>query len=144
MTLRLCKYRRCGDILYRQDMCDWHYYEQAARGCIIRAQEFDLPYEGLKELTKHLVRLSEASEGTCKFCDHQFLGKETSAKPTVDKIIPQYGYVKKNLQIICLACNAKKSGFSILDPFYIRMIEDQLAVQENMKQARSIKTFETV
>lgn len=143
MTLQLCKYVNCGDILYRSGVCDWHYYEHTARACISRAHEHDLPYECLKDLTKHLVRLSEQSGGTCKFCDREFLSEETGAKPTVDKIIPQYGYVKKNLQILCLSCNVKKGGFSVLEPFYIRVIEDQLRVQEDMKKARSIKVFES-
>lgn len=137
----LCK---CGDVVLAESKkkCDWCWFKQNLSSAQRTAQQGDLPFGNFNAMLKAIIRMYWEDQQRCKYCDVVFFSDIKGSSPSIDKIVPTYGYVKYNLQLICLSCNSKKGGFSIAENFYLRVIDEQLAVQRALQKTPSIGTFE--
>lgn len=55
-------------------------------------------------------------EGFCPCCGNEMqraIGLLTDNSPTLDKVVPELGYVKGNVVVVCWRCNRIKSDASI-------------------------------
>jgi hypothetical protein len=71
---------------------------------LIRARKLALPFD-----TKFLREM--APEQRCECCSRilDYTAKRTDASPSLDRVIPELGYVRGNVHILCWRCNALKS-----------------------------------
>lgn len=100
----------------KTDRSDYHReYEQLRsttakllRASKSRAKACDLPHD----ISEEDIIIPD----TCPICDTLMAPSSkrggTSASPTLDKVVPELGYVKGNIAVICKLCNSTKGSGS--------------------------------
>ena len=79
----------------------------------IRSKKNNIPFDITKQ---NLIDMQNESD-TCPCCfepfDFNLNGPNDPHSPSVDRIIPELGYVKSNVKMICFRCNQQKNDSSI-------------------------------
>ena len=78
-----------------------------------RSKKKGIPFDMTKQ---NLIDMQNESD-TCPCCyepfDFNFTGPHDPHSPSVDRLIPELGYVPGNIKMICYACNRRKNTSSI-------------------------------
>lgn len=65
---------------------------------------FDIEYFSVKQYQEWMTKSTN-----CIICDRTFSDDKQESKRSIDRIIPELGYVKGNIGVICCRCNTVKS-----------------------------------
>lgn len=87
------------------------YLKFLLESCIYRAKKNNIPYDSIKNLCEHLKPIY--SEMKCECCKKELVSNDKRHKhnsPSIDRIIPELGYVVGNVAILCWECNRLKNN----------------------------------
>jgi hypothetical protein len=103
--------------------------------CQCRARKNNVPYDSTEILYSYLQPVYD--KGECEICHKNLklgtnLDKDDS--PSIDRIIPEKGYVIGNVAVLCYRCNVIKNCGSQQDHF---MIANWLKEKENIVMSKN-------
>ena len=105
--IRVCK------ALFRTKYPVWCRASSTLTNIRNRSKKYSIPLDITKQ---NLIDMQNESD-TCPCCfepfDFNLNGPNDPHSPSVDRIIPELGYVKSNVKMICLGCNRQKNDSSI-------------------------------
>jgi hypothetical protein len=104
---------------------------------ICNAKKNNLPYDSQEDLLNCLQPIYD--KGKCEICDRDLIssaGRHQWCSPSIDRIVPKYGYVVGNIAILCWECNKIKNNatpeklFQIAE-WYQERLEDDFFIFKN-------------
>lgn len=94
--------------------------------------DFDLDQE-------HIYQLILSQGNCCEFCkikfDMQATWKTRKKSPSIDRLVPHLGYIKKNVAIACYRCNTIKNNATFQE---LKMLSGEL---ERLIKSRGLMEF---
>lgn len=106
----VCGQGGCEEPVFQgKTMCLACLHLTAARNAVGRAKRQGIPFESAEYLAGKLVDAGD----TCPCCGVAYYSGGKGTSKSIDKVIPERGYVRGNTLICCTSCNTKFGGMSL-------------------------------
>lgn len=90
------------------------YLHYLVSSVVERAKLNNIPYDNKEDLYNYLLPIFE--KNICECCKKEFniekLNDSRNNSPSIDRIIPEKGYVVDNVAILCMECNRRKANMT--------------------------------
>jgi hypothetical protein len=112
-----------------------HPFRPLITSCIIRSKKNNIPYDSFKDLCDYLEPIYNFGECTkchCKLESGNGKNAPNLNSPSIDRLVPEKGYVVGNVTVLCMNCNRKKQDNTYEDFIsWVKWYEDQLNLSNN-------------